>query len=325
MRSSARLCAHVCAILANVALFVTLPAYAQTYPARPVRVIVPFAPGGGTDVTARQVSQKFTELLGQQFVVDNRGGAGGLIGIELAVKSEPDGYSIMIHSGSFPASAALYRSASDPINNIIAIAEVSITPFLLAVHPSLPSSTKQLTALARSKPGELIYATPGVGSITHLATEHMLNMAKIKMRHVPYRGAALLLNDLLTGQTQLIVGGLLPLLPHVRTGKLRALAVTTAKRWNALPDVPTMAETLPGYEVESWFGVMAPKGTPRSIVERLNSTVNKFLQEPDLRKNFEALGMAPSGGTPEKFGKRIRSDYERWVKVVHEAGIKAVE
>jgi len=325
MLSTTRHCAQVFALFAGVTLLVTPSVFAQTYPTKPVRVIVPFAPGGGTDILARQVSQKFTELLGRQFVVDNRGGAGGLIGIEMAAKSEPDGYTILIISGSFPASAALYKSASDPINNIIAIAEVSITPYLLAVHPSLPSSTGQLIALAKSKPGELIYVTPGVGTISHLVTEHTLNMAKIKMRHVPYRGAALLLNDLLSGQTQVYIGGLLPLLPHVKAGKLRALAVTTAKRWNALPEVPTMAETLPGYDVESWFGVMAPKSTPRPIIEKLNGAVNKFLREPDLKTNFEAQGMAPSGGTPEQFDKRIRSDYARWVKVVQEANIKAAE
>ncbi len=325
MRSTTRHCTRVFALFASVTLFVTLSVFAQTYPAKPVRVIVPFAPGGGTDVIARQVSQKFTELLGRQFIVDNRGGAGGLIGIEMAVKAEPDGYTILITSGSFPASAALYKAASDPINNIAAVAEVSITPYLLAVHPSLPASTRQLIALARSKPGELIYVTPGVGTISHLVTEHMLNTAKVKMRHVPYKGVALLMTDLLTGRTQVIIGGLSSLLPHVKTGKLRALAVTTAKRWDGLPDVPTIAETLPGYEVESWFGVMAPKGTPRPLIEKLNSAVNKLLQDPDLKKSFEAAGMAPSGGTPEEFDKRIRSDYERWVKVVQEANIRAVE
>ncbi len=325
MQSTTRHRAPAAALLASVALFVTISVFAQAYPARPVRVIVPFAPGGGTDVLARQVSQKLTESLGRQFVVDNRGGAGGLIGIELAVKSEPDGYTILITSGSFSANAALHKSASHPINNIAAIAEVCATPYLLAVHPSLPSNTEQLIAVARSKPGELIYATPGVGTISHLVTEHLLNTAKIKMRHVPYKGVAPLMTDLLAGRTHVYIGGLSSILAYVRPGKLRAVAVTTGKRWNGLPDVPTMAETLPGYEIESWFGVMAPKGTPRPIVEKLNGAVNKALREPDLGKYFETEGMSPSGGTPEEFDKRIRSDYVRWVKVVQEAGIKAVE
>jgi len=294
-----------------------------SYPEKPVRVIVPFAPGGGSDITARQVSQKLTEQLGQQFVVDNRGGAGGLIGMEATAKAAPDGYTIMVMSGSFAATPALQQPAFDPINNIIPIAEVGYTPFVLSVHPSLPSRTaKELIALARTKPGQLIYASPGVGSLTHLATELMANMAKIKMISVPYKSTGAAMTDLLSGQCQLIVGSLLPTYPYFETGRLRPLAVTTAKRWYALPNVPTLAETLPGYEVELWFGVMTPKGTPRPVIDRLNSAVNKFLQEPDMKKNLEAQGMVPSGGTPEKFDKRIRGDYERWVRVVREAGIK---
>ena len=302
---------------------VSFQAAAQTYPAKTVRVIVPFAPGGGSDITARQVSQKLAEQLGQQFVVDNRGGAGGLIGMEMTAKAPPDGYTLMIMSGSFSATPALQQPAFDPINTIIAVVEVGYTPFVLSVHPSVPSkTTKELIALARAKPDELAYATPGVGSITHLATELMLNMAKVKMISVPYKSTGAAMTDLLSGQCQLIVGSLLPILPHVQTGKLRALAVTTAKRWYALPEVPTLAETLPGYEVELWFGVMAPKGTPRPIIDRLNSAVNKFLQEPEMKKNLESQGMVASGGAPEKFDKRIRGDYERWVKVVKAANIK---
>lgn len=302
---------------------VSFQAIAQTYPAKAVRVIVPFAPGGGSDITARQVSQKLSEQLGQQFVVDNRGGAGGLIGMEVVAKAPPDGYTIMVMSGSFAATPALQQPAFDPINTIVAVAEVGYTPFVLTVHPSLPSkTTKELIALARSKPDALAYATPGVGSITHLATELMLNMAKVKMIPVPYKSTGAAMTDLLSGQSQLIVGSLLPILPHVHTGKLRALAVTTAKRWYALPEVPTLAEALPGYEVELWFGVMTPKGTPQPVIDRLNGAVNKFLQEPAMKKNLAAQGMAPSGGTPEKFDKRIRGDYARWVKVVKAANIK---
>jgi tripartite-type tricarboxylate transporter receptor subunit TctC len=300
------------------------PGIAQTYPAKPVRVIVPFAPGGGSDITARQVSQKLSEQLGQQFVVDNRGGAGGIIGMELAAKSVPDGYTIMIMSGSFSASAATHKPAFDPINSIIAVVEVGFTPFVLAVHPSVPAkTTKDLLALAKAKPGQLIYASSGTGGLTHLATELMNIMAKVKMIHVPYKSTGPAMFDLLSGQCQLIVGSLLPTLPYLQNGKLRPLAVTTAKRWYSLPDVPTMADTLPGYEVELWFGVMTPKGTPPAIIERLNAAVNKFLQEPDMKKNLDAQGMVPSGGPPANFDKRIRGDYERWLRVVKEAGIKA--
>ena len=299
-------------------------AFAQTYPSKSVRVIVPFAPGGGSDITARQVSQKLSEQLGQQFVVDNRGGAGGLIGMEMTSKAAPDGYTLMIMSGSFSATPALQKPAFDPINTIIPVAEVGFTPFALSVHPSLPAkTTRELIALARAKPGQLIYATPGVGSITHLATELFANMTKISMIHVPYKSTGAAMSDLLSGQCQIIVGSLLPIYPHTQTGRLRALAVTTAKRWYALPDVPTVAETLPGYDVELWFGVMAPKGTPRPMIDKLNETINKFLQDADMKKNLDAQGMAPSGGSPEKFDKRIRGDYERWLRVVKEANIKA--
>jgi len=312
----------IAALVMSAALYSPYAA-SQTYPAKPVRVIVPFAPGGGSDITARQLSQKLTEQLGQQFVVDNRGGAGGLIGMEVTAKSVPDGYTLMIMSGSFSATPATHMPAFDPINTIIAVVEAGYTPFVLSVHPSLPSrTTKELIALARSKPGELAYATSGVGGLTHLATELMLNMAKISMISVPYKSTGAAMTDLLSGQCQLIVGSLLPTYPHFETGKLRPLAVTTAQRWYALPNVPTLAETLPGYEVELWFGVMAPKGTPRPIIDRLNGAVNKFLQEPEMKKNLEAQGMVPSGGTPEKFDKRIRGDYERWVKVVKAANIK---
>lgn len=319
------LSAHSIPIAALAALIgaSAFPAQAQDYPAKPVRVIVPFAPGGGSDITARQIAQKYTEHLKQQFLVDNRGGAAGLIGMELTVKSPPDGYTIMVMSGSFSATPATHKPAFDPINNIIPIVEAGTTPFVLTVHPSLPSKTaKELIALARSKPGELVYATPGIGSHTHLATELILNMAKIQMLGVPYKSTGAAMTDLLSGQCQLIVGSLLPVVPHFSTGKLRPLAVTTAKRWYSLPDVPPLADTLPGYEVELWFGVMAPKGTPRTIVDKLNATANKFLMEAEMKKNLEAQGMIPSGGTPEKFGERIRKDYDRWVKVVREQNIK---
>jgi len=299
-------------------------ASAQTYPVKPVRVIVPFAPGGGSDLTARQFSARLTALLGQQFVVDNRGGAGGIIGMEAVAKAPPDGYTIMMMSGSFSASSATHRPAFDPINSIIPVAEFGITPFVVTVHPSLPAKhLKDLIALARSRPGELVYASSGVGGLTHLATELMNVMAKIKMVHVPYKSTGAAMTDLLSGQVPIIVGSLLPVVPHFKTGRLRPLAVTTAKRWASLPEVPTVAETLPGYEVELWFGTMAPRGTPAAVIDRLNGAVNKALEEPEIRRNLEDQGMVQTGGTPQRFGERIQRDYQRWVRVVKEAGIKA--
>ena len=316
---SARALVVACAIAGT-----TLPAYAQQYPSKVVRVIVPFAPGGGSDITARQFSQKLSEAFGQQFVVDNRGGAGGLIGMEMTAKAPPDGYTIMMMSGSFSATSALHRPAFDPINSIVPVHEFGYTPFVLTVHPSLPSrTTRDLIALARSTPGRLSYASTGIGSLTHLATELFTSMAKIRMVNVPYKSTGATMGDLLSGQVPIIVGSLLPVLPHIGTGKLRALAVTTAKRWYSLPNVPTVGETLPGYEVELWFGAMAPRGTPQVIIDALNSALNKALQQPEMKKNLEQQGMIASGGTPQKFGERIRREYERWLKVVKEANIKA--
>jgi tripartite-type tricarboxylate transporter receptor subunit TctC len=324
MKSAIRRVSAIAGAVTCALLGMTAPAHSQQYPSKVVRVIVPFAPGGGSDITARQFSQKLSEALGQQFIVDNRGGAGGLIGMELAAKAPPDGYTIMMMSGSFSATSALNKPSFDPINSIVAVHEFGYTPFVLTVHPSLPSkTTKELIALTRETKGGLSYASTGIGSITHLSTELFLNMAKIKMVHVPYKSTGAAMGDLLSGQVPVIVGSLLPVVPHVGSGKLRALAVTTAKRWYSLPNVPTLAETLPGYQVELWFGAMAPRGTPQPIIDRINGALNKALEQPDMKKNLEQQGMVPSGGTPAQFNDRIRKEYERWVKVVAAANIKA--
>lgn len=297
--------------------------HGQQYPVKPVRVIVPFAPGGGSDITARVFSAKLSEFLGQQFVVDNRGGAGGLIGMELTARAPADGYVIMMMSASFAATSAVQQPAFDPINNIIAVAEFGYTPFVLTVHPSLPSkTTKELIALARTTKGGLSYAGTGTGGATHLATELFSSMAKVKMVAIQYKSTGAAMSDLLSGQVPVIVGSLLPVTPHLPTGRLRALGVTTAKRWHTLPNVPTLAETLPGYDVVLWFGTMAPRGTPQPIIDRLNAGINKALQDPAIKRNLEGDGMLPSGGTPQQFDERIRKDYDRWVKVAKEVGLK---
>jgi tripartite-type tricarboxylate transporter receptor subunit TctC len=295
----------------------------QQYPSKPVRVIVPFAPGGGSDITARQFSAKLSEYLGQQFVVDNRGGAGGLIGMELTARAPADGYVIMMMSASFAATSAVQQPAFDPINAIVPVAEFGYTPFVLTIHPSLPAkTTKELIALARTTKGGLSYAGTGTGGATHLATELFSSMAKIKMVAIQYKSTGAAMADLLSGQVPVIVGSLLPVTPHLSTGRLRGLAVTTAKRWHTLPNVPTVAETVPGYEVVLWFGTMTPRGTPQPIIDRLNAGINKALQDPQIKKNLAGDGMQPSGGTPQQFGERIRKDYDRWVKVVKEVGLK---
>jgi tripartite-type tricarboxylate transporter receptor subunit TctC len=264
-----------------------------------------------------------SEYLKQQFVVDNRGGAGGIIGMEMVARAPADGYTIMVMSGSFSASSATHKPAFDPINSIIGVAEFGITPFVLTVHPSLPpKTTAEFIALAKAKPGELTYASSGMGGLTHMATELLLGMTGTRMVHVPYKSTGAAMSDLLSGQAPIIVGSLLPVVPHIGTGKLRALGVTTAKRWYSLPSVPTVGETIPGYEVELWFGLMAPRDTPPSIIHTLNKAVNEALQDADMKKNLNAQGLASTGGEPQHFNQRIRKDYDRWVKVVREAGIK---
>ncbi len=305
------------------AALIPATAVAQAWPTKAVRVIVPFAPGGGSDITARQVSAKLTETFKQQFIVDNRAGAGGIVGMELAARAPADGNTILMVSGSFSASAATHKPAFDPVNSLPGVAEFGITPFVLTVHPSIPAkTTKELISLAKAKPGDLTFATSGVGGLTHMATELLLSLTGTKMVGVHYKSTGAAMTDLLAGQAPIIVGSLLPIVPHVATGKLRALAVTTEKPWYSLPNVPTVGATIPGYAVELWFGAMAPRGTPQPIVDALNGAINKILVEPEMKKNLDSQGMMATGGTPAKFNERIRSEYERWNKVVKERGIK---
>jgi len=309
--------------LASTALVASMPAQGQQYPVKPVRVIVPFAPGGGSDISARRFSAKLSAVLGQQFVVDNRGGAAGLIGMELTAKSPPDGYSIMIMSGSFSATSATQKPAFDPVNSIVPIIEFGITPFILTIHPSIPAkSTKELIALARARPGDLTYANTGVGGMTHLATEYLAAEAHIRMVGVPYKSTGAAMNDLLSGQVPIICGSLLPVVPHLKTGRLRGLGVSTAKRWYSLPELPAIAEALPGFDVVLWFGAMAPRGTPQPIVERLNGALNEILRMDDVKAALEHEGMQATGGKPEDFDKRIRTDYARWTKLVASGAVK---
>ena len=302
----------------------TFGAYAQSYPARPVKVIVPLAPGGGSDITARQFSAKLSEALGQQFVVDNRGGAGGLIGVEMAAKSAPDGYTLLMVGGGYAATAALQKNSEEAIRVLVPVVEFGITPFVLSVHPSVPAkTTRELIALARARPGQLAYASAGVGGITHLATELFARDAKIKMIHVPYKSTGAAMTDLLSGQVPVIVGSLLPMVPYIDAGRMRPLSVTTAKRWYSLPDIPTLGEVLPGYEVELSFGTLAPRGTPQAVIDAVNAAVNNALAQPDLKKSLEAQGMLGTGGPPQRYAERVRREFDKWSKLVREAGIKA--
>jgi tripartite-type tricarboxylate transporter receptor subunit TctC len=310
-------------IALSCAALLASTAAAQTWPVKTVRVIVPFAPGGGTDITGRPIAQKLSESLGQQFIIDNRGGAGGAIGMELTAKAPPDGYTIMNMSGSFSATAATRKLSFDPFDAIVPVVEIGYAPNVLVVHPSLPvKNTRELINLARTHKGKLVYASSGIGGYTHMATELFAITAGIKMIHVPYKSTGAAMPELVAGQTQVMVAGMLGAQPFYETGRLRALAVTTAQRWPSLPQLPAIAETVPGYEAVTYYGIFVPKGTPQSIIDRINAEVNRIIQDGGIKKTLEAQGLAPSGGTPASFGARVKKEYDGWVKVVRETKLK---
>jgi tripartite-type tricarboxylate transporter receptor subunit TctC len=299
-------------------------AAAQPYPARPVRIVVGFAPGGGSDFIARLIAQKLTERLGQQVVVENRPGAGSMLAAEIVVKAPPDGYTILLSAASYTVNPSLYKLTFDPLNDITPIVQLSKGPYVIAVHPSVPAQTLQeLVALAMREPGKLAYASSGNGSHVHAATEFFLETAKIRMLHVPYKGTGPALNDTIAGNAQVILGSVATALQHVKSGRLRALAVTTSKRIAAAPDVPTVAESgFPSYEVTNWHGLVGPKGVPREVVERLNREVNEALTSPDAVKLLAADGLEPAGGSPQTLGAIMKEEIARWARVVRQAGLK---
>jgi tripartite-type tricarboxylate transporter receptor subunit TctC len=299
--------------------------FSQTYPAKPVRIVAPFAPGGGTDFIARLIAQKLTERLGQQVIVENKPGAGGNLGAEFAVKSPPDGYTLLLIAGSYTVNPSIYKLSFDPVNDISPIVQLSQGPFVVAVHPSVPAKTlKELIDYARKEPDKLSYASAGAGSITHLASELFLDMAKIKVVHVPYKGTGPALNDTIAGNTQLIFGSVATSLQFIKSGRLRGLAVTTPQRIAAAPELPTVAEAgVPGYQVVLWHGLVGPKGLPAAVVERVNQAANDTLKSKDVADLLATDGVAPAGGTPEQFRAVIKSDIERWSGVVKQANIKA--
>ena len=311
------------AVFAVLALAAGL-AQSQQYPTKPVRIIAPFAPGGGTDFIARLIAQKLTERLGHQVIVENKPGAGGNLGAEFAVKSAPDGYTLLLVAGSYTVNPSLYKLSFDPVNDITPLVQLSQGPFVVAVHPSVPANNlKELIELARRQPDKLSYASAGSGSITHLASELFLDMAKIKIVHIPYKGTGPALNDTIAGSTQLIFGSVSTTLQFIKSGRLRGLAVTTPRRISALPDLPTVAEAgVPRYEVVLWHGLVAPKGVPRPIVDRLNREANEVLKAKDMGDLLATDGVAPAGGTPEQFRALIKADIERWRGVVKQANIK---
>src|SRR5712691_9559163 len=310
-------------LIASLAAFASA---AQDYPTRPVRMVVPFSPGGSTDTLARIVGQKLTERSGQPVIIENRAGAGGHIGAEQVVKSAPDGYTLLLGGVPHAISASLYSKLPyDLARDLAAIAEVASFPSAIVLHPSLPAnSVKELIALARARPGQLSFGSAGIGSPNHLSLELFKTMASVDMAHVPYKGSGQLIGDLLAGQVQLASMGTPVALPHVQSGKLRAIAVTGAARSSLLPDVPTVSEAgLPGFEVTSWYGVFGPAGLPAGIVAKLNSEIGSAVTSPDVKERLAALGAEPSVKAPDQFSRYVREEITKWAKVVKDSGAKA--
>lgn len=304
--------------------FTAVPAGAQSWPARPVRLVVPFAPGGGSDFIGRVIARKLSGSIGQQVIVENKPGAGSNLGAEFVVRSQPDGYTILLTPASYTVNPSLYKLSWDALKDITPIIQLSQGPFVVAVNPSLPAKTLgELVDLARRDPDKLSYASSGNGTIVHLATEYFLDTAKVKMLHVPYKGTGPALNDTVAGNVQVIFGSVATALQFVKSGRLRALAVTTPRRIAAAPDVPTVAEAgFPGYQVTNWHGLVGPKGLRREIVDRINRDSNEALKSADVEKILAADGLTAAGGTPAQFEAILASEAARWAKVVKQAGVK---
>jgi tripartite-type tricarboxylate transporter receptor subunit TctC len=301
---------------------------AESYPARPVRIVIGLAPGGGTDIQARLFAQKLSENFGRPFVVENRAGAGGTIAYAQIAKSPPDGYTLLGVTSGYTITPAVYdKLPYDPVNDFAPISLVAQAPFLLLTHPSLPvRSVKELVALAKAKPGMLDSASAGHGSSTHMAFELFKALARVNITHIPYKGTGPALIDAMAGQVHMLFGNVLSSLAHVKSGRLRALAVTTARRSVVLPDLPTIAEAgVPGYENSTWFGVLAPAGTPAAVVGKLNAELVKTSRSPDIVERLAPDGGEPVGSTPEQFGRHLVSEIARWRKVVKDAGIPLVQ
>jgi len=300
-------------------------AWAQTYPSRPVRIIVPFAPAGSTDIVARLMGQWLSERLGQQFVIENRPGGGGNIGTEAVVRAPADGYTLLMVGGWNAINATLYDKLSfNFIRDIAPVAGINREPYVIAVHPSVPAkSVLEFIAYAKANPGKVSMASAGIGTPGHVSGELFKMMAGVNMVHVPYRGAAPALADLLAGQVQVGFTTIGAVIEHIRTGKLRALAVTTATRSEALPDLPTVGEFVRGYETSNWFGVGAPKATPAEIVDKLNKEINAALADPKMQARLADFGGTPLIVSPADFGKLIADETEKWAKVIRAANIKA--
>ena len=327
LSSALRLLVHTLAVtLAFVLGILPADAIAQSYPSRPVRLVVPFPAGGTTDILARAMAEKLSGALGQQFVVDNRPGAGGNIGSDIVAKSQPDGYTLLMGTvGTHAINPSLYpKMPYDHVKDFVPVVLVAGVPNVLVVNPTVPAKTvAELIALAKEKPGTINFASSGNGTSIHLSGELFKLLAGVQIAHVPYKGSAPALTDLIGGQVQIMFDNLPSALPHIKGGKLRALAVTSSKRAPALPDLPTIAESgVAGFEASSWFGILAPAATPRDIVQRINAEANKALHAPDMREKLLAQGAEAVGNSPEFFADYIRTETVKWAKVVKDSGAR---
>ena len=295
-------------------------ALAQPFPSKPVKMIVPFPPGGGTDILARPLAQKLSEKWGQPVIIDNRGGAGGNIGVKAAADAEPDGYTIILGvQGTHAVNPSLYANPGfDTLRDFAPLTMVANTPNIVVVHPSVPATTvAQLIAYAKANPGKLNYATPGNGTPSHLATEMFKSMAGVDLTHVPYKGSGPALTDMLGGQTQVWIANAPVVLQHIKTGKLRALATTSAKRPAIAADIPTLAEAgLPGYEADTWYGLFAPAKTPKPILDKLHADIVEALRSPEIRETYASQGAEVVANSREEFTAKVRDDLAKWKKVI---------
>jgi tripartite-type tricarboxylate transporter receptor subunit TctC len=297
---------------------------ADAYPTKPIRMIVPFPPGGSNDIIGRYLANHLSERFGKQVVIDNRGGAGGLIGTETAANAVADGHTLLLISVAYTMNAAIYKLPYDSVKSFARVAQLGTGPSALAAYPGLPAnSVKELIALARAKPNTVVYATAGIGSFQHFASELFRTTAGISMVHVPYKGGAPAMVDTIAGQAQICLGSLIQFLPHFRTGKLKALGTGGARRTPVLPDVPAIAEDLPGYESNNWWGILAPAATPTAVIKKLNAEINRVMQMPETQKRFASEGADPVSGTPEEFSRLIANEMVKWAKVAKTANIKA--
>ncbi len=312
--------------------FLATGAYSQdrkggNYPSKPIRFIVPFAPGGGTDIMARALALKLSSTFGQSVVVDNRGGAGGAIGAELGARATPDGYTLTMVAASYAANAALLKLAYDPIGDITHVSLIGYGPFVVTVHPELPvRNIKELISLAKAKPNSLNYASTGTGAITHLGMELFNMMTGTRMVQIPYKGTGPALNDIIGGQIQLMLASAPSAIPMLRANRLRGLAVTSLKRSPAVPEIPTVAESgVPGYETIVWYAVMGPKGLPKAMVRFWNDAIAKAIEAPDMKNRLAAEAMDTVAGPPELFGDLLKRDIAKWKDVVNRANVKATQ